>query len=163
MIKDVSRLSQLWLVSTAVLLAISASSSDSHIQVSSNVASLVELFPADEYPALQERQLDVARRDVEELAPAGNIEQLKLLAATAMQLDDPWLRAAAEAAGENRQGHTFSYMELQDTAKAVYGDDFARNATDPGTRHRFHKVVARGGARALYGNRSGWDKSFMDD
>lgn len=132
-------------------------------KVSDNVSSLIELFPAERFPALQERQLVIAQRDVQEIAPTGNIDQLQQLAATAMQMDDPWLRAAAESAGEELQGHLFSNIQTTHRAKALFGDDFAKDAQDPGTRHSFHNIVGRGEVMASYGNRVGWQKSFWDD
>ena len=139
-----------------------ASSSDSDGQVSENVSNLIELFPAERFPGLQDRQLVVARQDVEEIAPSGNVEHLRLLATAAMQMDDPWLRAAAEAAGENRSGHRFSNMQTTEKARALFGDDLAKDAKDPGSRHDFHNIVASGECRVLYGNRVGWEKSFLD-
>jgi hypothetical protein len=116
---------------------------------------LVDLFPAT-----RAAQQAIATQDVRAIAPPGDTPRLELLTAAATQID-PMLQNAAEAEMK-RQGHKYSKIKLEETAKVLFGNDYAKDAKDPGTRHDFNDMLASGDARAICGDRVGFDKSFLD-
>ena len=113
------------------------------------------MFPA--VIGIQQQQLAVS--EVTEIAPPGDTSRLDDLVAATKDVDPILHRVATYA---KRQGHLYDKATLTENAKALYGDDIAPGAQDPGTRHEYHDVQASGQSKAVYGNRAR-ESDFLKD